>query len=202
MKRKLIIAICVGLWVLCGFSETMAQRTDGYVVAASRDVQADAEWMKVVEVLAKRHKATILYYKEKPTELLEDLRYLRPRYVAVVEKPERLNREFVMEGHRLSRKIDADIYADYLWGIITGYSAADAMCMVERSAEPFVIRTALNTTVEMSDGKYFDRFAFMSDAVAPGGWGEKICWRRGKELPDKQMGNPEQMGGEVQRIGS
>ena len=113
--------------------------------------------MKVVETLAKRHKATVLYYDKQLRELLAELRRLTPRYVAVVEKPENLNREFVMEGHRLSREIDDDIYADYLWGIITGYSATDAMRMVEGSAKPFVIHTALNTTAELSDGKYFDR---------------------------------------------
>lgn len=32
-----------------------------------------------------------------------------------------------MEMHRLSRKVDNDIYADFLWGIITGYDAAGAM---------------------------------------------------------------------------
>ena len=68
-----------------------------------------------------------------------------------------------MEGHRMSRRVDEDIYADYLWGIITGFSAEDAMRLVDRSREPFLIRTALNTTCEMSDGKYFTRFAFMND---------------------------------------
>ena len=90
------------------------------MVLTSKEMQSDKAWMKVVEVLSKRHKAAVLYYNEKPRELLEELRRLAPRYMAVVEKPENLNREFVMEGHRLSREIDDDIYADYLWGIITG----------------------------------------------------------------------------------
>lgn len=173
MKKRIVVIFAVWLFTTCNLLEARAQQVCEYVVVASKEVQADREWMQVVEVLAKRHKATVLYYDEKLCELLEELRCLTPRYVAVVEKPENLNREFVMEGHRLSREIDDDIYADYLWGIITGYSAADAMRMVESSAKPFVIRTALNTTTELNDGKYFDHFAYINDGNVPGGWGEK-----------------------------
>lgn len=175
----------VWLFTTCNLLEVKAQQVCDYVVVTSKKVQADGEWMKVVEALAKRHKATVLYYDKQPRELLTELRRLTPRYVAVVEKPENLNREFVMEGHRLSREIDDDIYADYLWGIITGYSAADAMRMIEGSAKPFVIHTALNTTAELSDGKYFDRFAFMNDGGTPGGWGEKTT--RDGEVKNEQI---------------
>ena len=175
----------VWLFTTCNLLGVKAQQVRDYVVVTSKKVQADGEWMKVVEALAKRHKATVLYYDKQPRELLAELRRLTPRYVAVVEKPENLNREFVMEGHRLSREIDDDIYADYLWGIITGYSATDAMRMVEGSAKPFVIHTALNTTAELSDGKYFDRFAFMNDGGTPGGWGEKTT--RNGEVKNEQI---------------
>ena len=175
----------VWLFTTCNLLGVKAQQVRDYVVVTSKKVQADGEWMKVVEALAKRHKATVLYYDKQPRELLAELRRLTPRYVAVVEKPENLNREFAMEGHRLSREIDDDIYADYLWGIITGYSATDAMRMVEGSAKPFVIHTALNTTAELSGGKYFDRFAFMNDGGTPGGWGEKTT--RNGEVKNEQI---------------
>ena len=173
MKKQIVVMFVVWLFTTCNLLDVNAQQFRDYVVITSKEMQSDKAWMKVVEVLSKRHKSTLLYYDKQLRELLAELRRLTPRYVAVVEKPENLNREFVMEGHRLSREIDDDIYADYLWGIITGYSAADAMRMVESSAKPFVIRTALNTTAELSDGKYFDRFAFMNDGGTPGGWGEK-----------------------------
>ena len=126
MKKRIVVMFAVWLFTTCNLLEARDQQVRDYVVAASKEVEADGEWMKVVEALAKRHRATVLYYDKQPRELLEELRRLTPRYLAVVEKPENLNREFVMEGHRLSREIDDDIYADYLWGIITGYSAADA----------------------------------------------------------------------------
>lgn len=151
-----------------------AQAKNGYVVAASEAVKADAAWMKVVDALVKKHKADVIFYRENISELLGSLRDLRPRFVAFVEKPERLDREYVMNGHRISRQVDEDIYADYLWGIITGYTAEDAMRLVDRSRKPFFIRTALNTTCEMSDGRYFTRFAFMNDGSdGAGRWGEK-----------------------------
>lgn len=151
-----------------------ANKTGGYVVAASQTVADDARWRKVVDALARRHKAEVLVYENHPRELLERLQTLRPRYVAVVDKPERLDREFVTEAHRLSRIIDDDIYADYLWGVITGYTADDAMLMVERSARPYVIRTALNTTGELSDSPLFEHMAYIADWGTPGGWGEKL----------------------------
>lgn len=35
----------------------------------------------------------------------------------------------------MSRKVDSDVYADFLWGIITGYDAAAAMKMVNNSTD-------------------------------------------------------------------
>ena len=127
MKKQIVVMFVVWLFTTCNLLDVNAQQFRDYVVITSKEMQSDKAWMKVVEVLSKRHKATVLYYDKQLRELLAELRRLTPRYVAVVEKPENLNREFVMEGHRLSREIDDDIYADYLWGIITGYSAADAM---------------------------------------------------------------------------
>ena len=151
MKKQIVVMFVVWLFTTCNLLDVNAQQFRDYVVITSKEMQSDKAWMKVVEVLSKRHKATVLYYDKQLRELLAELRRLTPRYVAVVEKPENLNREFVMEGHRLSREIDDDIYADYLWGIITGFSAEDAMRMVECSAKHFVIRTALYKTAELSD---------------------------------------------------
>jgi zinc protease len=169
--------ICIGMLLLTClnfiYAAVPASKTDGYVVAISSALQTESDWMEVVKALEKKHKAEVVVYQEQPEELLEELRRLQPRYLVFVAKPESLNRSFVMKGHRLSRRIDEDIFADYMWGIITGYTASDAMQMVERSRKPYLVRTALNTTSEMSDGKWFDRFAFLNDGGTPGGWGEK-----------------------------
>lgn len=175
MNGAFVITMIFCSLFFCLPQKAIAQKTGGYAVIASENVREDKEWMKVVETLQKRHKASVLYYKDKLIEVKDKLRELLPRYVAFVEKPERLNREFVMDGHRMSREMDEDIYVDYMWGIITGYTSEDALRMLERSEKSYVIKTALNTTDEMSGGKYFDRMAFMSDAQGGlGWWGEKL----------------------------
>lgn len=174
MAMVIKIVMIITLLITGGLLKAEAVKKSDYVVLASERVRGDAAWMKVVETLVKRHQAEVVFFQDKLAEAKGELQRLAPRYVAVVEKPEALNREVVMEGHRLSRQMDEDIYADYMWGIITGYTAEEAMEMLERSAKPFVIGTALNTTGEMSDGKHFSRFAFMNDgAQGPGWWGEK-----------------------------
>ena len=101
-----------------------APKENEYVVIAGKGVAEDTAWMKVAEALQNKHRAALLSYREDPAELLPQLQQIHPRYVAIVEKPETLGRDYVMEMHRLSRKVDNDIYADFLWGIITGYDAA------------------------------------------------------------------------------
>ncbi len=150
-----------------------AAKKEVYLVVASKHIKASEDWMRVVKVLQKRHKADTIFYDNSPIELLRDLKKIKPRYVAIVEKPEFLNRDYVINGHKLSRMIDDDIYADYLWGIITGYSAGDAMNMIEKSEQPFIIKTALNTTGLLSSGKWFDKFAWIDDG-SKGLWGEKL----------------------------
>ena len=86
-----------------------------YVVIAGKGVDEDTAWMKVAEALQNKHRAALLSYREDPAELLPQLQQIHPRYVAIVEKPETLGRDYVMEMHRLSRKVDNDIYPDFLW---------------------------------------------------------------------------------------
>ena len=77
-----------------------------------------------------------------------------------------------MEMHRLSRKVDNDIYADFLWGIITGYDAAGAMKMVNNSTEPLIIKDAVASIWELHSAKWFDRYGWVDDHTQ-GMWGEK-----------------------------
>lgn len=143
-----------------------------YVVLTSSEIRKDAGWMKVVDALQKKHQAGVFYYERSPRECLPELKTCRPRYVAVVEKPEHLNRDYVIRLHQLSRETDEDIFADFLWGIITGYDAAAALKMVEQSTAPLVIKDAVATITELSSAKWFDRYAWVDDHTC-GLWGEK-----------------------------
>lgn len=149
-----------------------APKEKEYVVIAGKDVAEDAEWMKVAEALQSKHQAALLTYQEKPEELLPQLQQLHPRYVAIVEKPENIGRDYIMNMHQLSRKVDEDVYADFLWGIITGYDAAGAMKMVDNSTEPLVIKDAVASIWELHSAKWFDRYGWVDDHTK-GMWGEK-----------------------------
>lgn len=143
-----------------------------YVVIAGKNVKNDAEWMKVAEALKDKHQAVLLSYKENLDEVLPRLQKVRPRYVAIVEKPENLNRDYVIHLNQLSRKVDNDIYADFLWGIITGYDAQAAMKMVNNSTEPLVVKDAVASIMELHSAKWFDRYGWVDDH-RQGLWGEK-----------------------------
>ena len=88
MKKQIVVMFVVWLFTTCNLLDVNAQQFRDYVVITSKEMQSDKAWMKVVEVLSKRHKATVLYYDKQLRELLAELRRLTPRYVAVVEKPE------------------------------------------------------------------------------------------------------------------
>lgn len=162
----------LGLLVLILGCRPEAVQTD-YVVIADKGIIGDTSWYAVVKTLADKHHAKILAYQANPDELLPQLQEIRPRYVAIVEKPENLGRDYVMNMHKMSRKIDNDIYADFLWGIITGYDARNAMSMVNNSTEPLVVHDAVATIMELHSAKWFDRYAWVDDHDK-GLWGEKV----------------------------
>ncbi|MBO5820179.1 MAG: hypothetical protein J6R02_01150, partial [Alistipes sp.] len=143
-----------------------------YVVIASENVNQDKAWREVVNKLATKHDASILLFKESPCETMESLKKMKPRYVAVVDMPENIGRDYVIEFHHTSRDIDNDIYADFMWGIITGYDAEAAMRMVNNSTEPLVVKDAVATIMELNSAKWFDNYAWIDDHTK-GLWGEK-----------------------------
>ena len=145
---------------------------NNYLVLASEDVANDAEWMAVAEKLAKKHNSHIVTFAEAPRDVLETLRAENPRYVAIVDKPENIGRDYVIDLHLMCRDIDEDIYADFLWGIITGYDAAAAERMVDNSTEPLVIKDAVATIMELNSSKWFDNYAWVDDHTR-GLWGYK-----------------------------
>ena len=138
-------------------------KVSDYVILTSKAVRESAEWMKVVEILKEKHNAQVFYYEKLPRENLSDLKRVKPRYVAIVEQPKYLNRDYIIDLNMLSREVDEDIYADFLWGIITGYDADAAIKMVDNSTEPLVIKDAISTIMELNSAKWFDHYAWIDD---------------------------------------
>jgi len=119
---------------------------DGYAVVVSKEVDADADWKRVVDCLKRKHSGTVITYSKMVEDSLADLKRLFPEYACFVGPPEEITREFVAQVHRLTRRLDDDPYTDVIWGIITGYEPADALRIAKHN-EPLVVRRALSATV-------------------------------------------------------
>lgn len=143
---------------------TQAAEPESYAILAPESFAVEAEnWEQVVSSLQERHGAQVFRFGKSPVELEEKLKALNPCYVAVVDVPENIGRDYVIEMNRMSRRMDNDPYADFLWGMITGYDAAAARRMVVHSAEPMVIHTGVATIKELEAAKWFDAYAFVDD---------------------------------------
>ena len=116
----------------------LASESD-YVVVAPASMKADAAWQAVVDGLAKKHGAPIVTYEKNVAEVREKLAALAPRYVGFVARPSEAGSQYVIDIHRMLRKLNDDPYTDAVWGIITGRTAEDALKIVEQT-EPLVIR--------------------------------------------------------------
>lgn len=168
--RKIVNALLLVVLTLCCACATKSNTE--YVVLASESVNQDTAWREVVDALAAKHDASVVLFKTSPCEAFESLQAMNPRYVAVVDMPENIGRDYVIEFHHTSRDIDGDIYADFMWGIITGYDADAAMRMVNNSTEPLVVKDAVATIMELNSAKWFDNYAWVDDHTK-GLWGEK-----------------------------
>lgn len=184
MKRIMFLFV-----ITCLAMGAYALQRKEYVVVAGKSVLGDMEWLNVAELLQKRHKAALIFYKDSLEEILPALQAMTPRYVAIVEKPEMLNRDYVIRMNQLSRKVDTDIYEDFLWGIITGYDAKGACRMVEDASAPLIVKEAISTISELSSAKWFDKYAWIDDHEK-GVWGEK---RGRKTAVERHTIAPEKM---------
>lgn len=120
---------------------------DGYTIITSQTTMNAPGWAQVAEALKKKHpNATICTLDELSEETLKTaLRDTGARYAACVLRPQEVDRILVNNLHRAARQVDDDPWGDCLWGIITGYTAADAQRIAETS-EPLVIKRLLGTT--------------------------------------------------------
>lgn len=160
---------------------------DGYVVAADRST-GRADWAEVVEALRKKHDATVIRYdgKDGLPGLLAELKKLRPKYVCFVAPPEGVGRDFVKAAYDTLRRIDDDPYGDAIWGIVTGYDAADALKLV-KAPRTHVIRSFASS---MGGDRTLDGFesGFASDErSADNFWMKRPGGKNGKIPTD---GNP------------
>ncbi|MBM4089120.1 MAG: hypothetical protein FJ276_06790 [Planctomycetes bacterium] len=143
--------LCAPFIADCGADEqsVVAEPADGYAVVVSQATLRLPDWKRVTDVLVAKHGGRLVAY-DQLTQAQKELARTRPRYACFVATPEETTRQFVADVHRLTRRLDDDLYTDVCWGILTGYDA-DCALRIAGHKEPLVIRrVAAGTEVELS----------------------------------------------------
>ncbi|HTN76591.1 MAG TPA: hypothetical protein VL096_15130 [Pirellulaceae bacterium] len=126
-----------------------ADAPPSYVVVVSKATRNDAGWAKVVDALQSKHHAAVATYDKAVTEVLPELKQAFPKHVCFVATPAEAGRQFVADVHRVTRKLDDDPYTDVLWGILTGYDAANALRIAQERKPLIIKRVASGTELAM-----------------------------------------------------
>jgi len=133
---------------------------DSYSVVVSRKTHDDPAWSKVITTLIDKYPhANVVTWNRSLQEALPGLRQQHARYTCFVATPAEAGRQFVADVHQLTRRYDADPYTDTLWGILTGYDAANAL-QIANDRQPLTVhKVASGTEVALnmcSQGVWYD----------------------------------------------
>lgn len=122
----------------------------GYAIVATPSVLDDADWAKVVDSLktkrGKEFDVTVIRWDESAFDKLRDV---FPRYAAFVVKPQEATAQRLKTIWQKTRELDSDPFGDVVWGIITGYDAADALRLTQ-TTDMKVERVCAGTSVALS----------------------------------------------------
>lgn len=151
MQSVIRLAACL---TLC----TTPSRAEDYQVVVSETTAADPGWKAVADALVAKHGGKLVTHAGNVADALPALQAAHPRHTAFVATPAEAGKAFVAEVHRLTRAIDDDPYTDTLWGIVTGYTASNALAIVNTPGPLVIERAASGTDIELSlipEGRWF-----------------------------------------------
>jgi len=150
MLNLLVLSLVAAIAFTCSSNVAAeAPKECDYAVVVSKATNADAAWKKVVDALVEKHKARVIVFDDSVKDSLPELRKFFPRYVCFVATPAETNRQLVSDVHCLTRQMDDDPYTDAIWGILTGFDAANAL-KIAQCKEPLTVRhVASGTEVEL-----------------------------------------------------
>lgn len=168
--RILLSAVLGVIAASCVSRPEPATPPPSYAVVISKSAAADPAWSAVADALVKKHAGYRIEFEGSVTNALKSLADRHPRYTAFVVPPRDLGRNFVVDCHRMTRRLDADPYGDTIWGIISSASPTGALRMA-LATEPSVLRTGMGLTGVESD--FFREWFSLSDGKA-GNW----CWKK------------------------
>lgn len=132
-----------------------------YAILISKETAGRPAWARVAETLRKRYSGSIVVWDEKILNAEPELKKMSPRYIAVVARPEEVDRVVVADLHRMTRRIDSDFYGDAIFGIITARSPEAAARLVEEQKKPLLLERGVSTT--NCDLARFKRHFFVTD---------------------------------------
>ncbi|MBN1306738.1 MAG: hypothetical protein JXA18_02385 [Chitinispirillaceae bacterium] len=153
-----IFALCLGP-ATPAFPQS-SLRNYFYAAVISKTAYADAGWKAVADSLVARHgrkgTAKLFTWASSVDDVRTDLSSFRPDYIGFIARPvDECNSRFIATVSRLSRTLDADPYGDAVWGIITGYEAADALRAI---SESLTVKTMLSASGNLSYEPPLQRF--------------------------------------------
>ena len=122
-----------------------------YAIISSDMTLSNPSWVKVIDALSEKHKnCKIFSFKEgKPEQVLLELKESAPKYTCFVAHHKEVTREWVSKIHQLTRNLDEDPYTDTIWGILTGYDAANALSIAKTNKPLTIERVASGTEVAL-----------------------------------------------------
>lgn len=172
MKAHLLLSL------LCAVGASSCAAADNrYAIVVSKDTAADPAWAKVVSKLQQKHSGRILTFTGSVDTALPELKALHPRWTCFVARPDEAGRAFVQTVHRVTRQLDDDPYTDTLWGILTGFDAANALEIASQEKPLTVHKAGSGTELAM-------------DRIESGTWYCEL--RKGHMVTKSAGGKPEE----------
>jgi zinc protease len=160
--KVIIFLILMPLFASILYAVDSERPAYSYAIVISSTTFADSGWQEVVKKLEQKHNAKILKWNENVEEIKKQLAQTMPKYTAIIARPEEAGHSFVVKISRMCRELDDDPYVDTFWGIVTGYSAKDALRLVSLES-PLIVTRVLDATGKIDLDKFeqaacFDEF--------------------------------------------
>ncbi len=170
LKVKKLLATCLLLALTSAFqplihavepetSKAPGQPSCSYAIVVSSETFADSKWQEAARKLERKYNAKILKWNGDVEEAKDQLAEMMPKYTAFVARPEEAGHPFVVKISRMCRALDDDPYVDTFWGIVTGYSAEDAL-RVASLESPLIVTRALDATGKIDLDKFEEAVCF------------------------------------------
>ena len=159
--RKIAAVFLLLIIILTAFAgNAQTLHSYNYAVVISENAYADASWKAVADSLVKKHAAhglaKLFTWSPSVTSCKNALTEFQPDYIGYIARPvTECNTAFIVAVSRLSRELDDDPYGDAVWGIITGYEAADALRAI---SESLTVKTVLAASNNLSYEPPIQRF--------------------------------------------